>query len=146
MGRLNESAQLIQEVDAIYQWLDEQLAEMDSSCRACGDCCDFESFGHKLYVTTPELVYFQNHLDHPVKAMSADVCPYRIDGKCTVYPYRFSGCRIFSCKGDTEKENALCEQTISKFKTLCNEYPIPYLYLYLKSGLEMLLSNPDFKI
>ena len=146
MGRLSTLSQIIQEVDAVYQWLDEQLAEMDSSCRACGDCCDFESFGHKLYVTTPELVYFQNHLDHPVKAMTANVCPYRIDGKCTVYPYRFSGCRIFSCKGDTEKENALCEQAISKFKALCNEYPIPYLYLYLKSGLEMLLSNPDFKI
>ena len=146
MGRLNESAQLIQEVDAIYQWLDEQLAEMDSSCRACGDCCDFESFGHKLYVTTPELLYFQYHLGEPVRAMTADVCPYRIDGQCTVYPYRFSGCRIFSCKGDTEKENALCEQAISKFKTLCDKHRIPYNYVYLRAGLDMIRSDLKFEI
>jgi hypothetical protein len=146
VGRLSTLSQIIQEVDAVYHWLDEQLAQMDSSCRACGDCCDFESFGHKLYVTTPELIYFQHHLDLRIKEMSTGVCPYRMDGKCTVYPYRFSGCRIFSCKGDTEKENALCEQAISKFKTLCNEYPVPYHYVYLKSGLEMLLKNPEFKI
>jgi hypothetical protein len=146
VGRLNTPSQIIQEVDAVYKWLDERLAQMDSSCRACGDCCDFESFGHKLYITTPELIYFQNRLSQPVKTMTADVCPYCIDGKCTVYPYRFSGCRIFSCKGDTEKENALCEKAISKFKMVCNEYPIPYNYVYLKSGLEMLLRDPDFNI
>jgi hypothetical protein len=146
VGRLNESAQLIQEVDAIYQWLDEQLAEMDSSCRACGDCCDFESFGHKLYVTTPELVYFQNHLDHPVKAMTTGICPYRIDGQCTVYRYRFSGCRIFSCKEDAEKENALCEKAISKFKALCDKHRIPYNYVYLRAGLDMIRSDPKFEI
>jgi hypothetical protein len=145
VGRLNVPSQIIQEVDTVYKWLDEQLAPMDSSCRACGDCCDFESFGHKLYITTPELIYFQNRLSQPVKAMTADVCPYRMDGKCTVYPYRFSGCRIFSCKGDTEKENALCEQAIHKFKTVCNEHQIPYHYVYLKRGLDMLLGNPTLK-
>jgi hypothetical protein len=143
---MNQESQIIEKVDAIYQWLDEQLAQMDSSCRACGDCCDFESFGHRLYVTTPELIYFQHHLGLDIKEMSTGVCPYRMDGKCTVYPYRFSGCRIFSCKGDTEKENALCEQAISKFKTVCDKHRIPYDYVYLKSGLEMLLKNPKFKI
>ena len=146
MGRLSTLSQIIQEVEAVYQWLDEQLAQMDSSCRACGDCCDFEAFGHKLYITTPELMYFQHHLGGPVKPMTADVCPYRIDGKCTVYPYRFSGCRIFSCKGNAEKENALCEQAISKLKTLCDKHSIPYDYVYLQAGLDMLRSDPDFKI
>lgn len=141
---MNASSQMIQEVSAIYQTLDKQLAAMDLSCQACGNCCDFESFGHKLYITTPELIYFA-HFISP-KEMTADICPYRVDGKCTVYPYRFSGCRIFSCRGDAEKENALCEQTISKLKTLCNEYGIRYHYVYLKAGLEMLRSNPEFNV
>ena len=119
---------------------------MDSSCRACGNCCDFESFGHKLYVTTPELIHFQHHLGSDIKEMSTGVCPYRIDGKCTVYPYRFSGCRIFSCKGDAEKENALYEQAISKFKSLCERINIPYHYVYLQVGLDMLRSDTKFKI
>ena len=143
---MNQESQIIEKVDAIYRWLEEQLAKLGQSCNACGDCCDFESFGHKLYVTTPELIYFQHHLGLDIKEMSTGVCPYRMDGKCTVYPYRFSGCRIFSCKGDTEKENALCEQAISKFKTVCDKHRIPYDYVYLRAGLDMLRSDPKFKI
>ena len=146
MGRLNASPQIIQEVDAIYQWLDEQLSEMESSCRACGNCCDFESFGHKLYVTTPELLYFQHRLGSEIKQMTAGICPYRIDGKCTVYPHRFSGCRIFTCKGNAEKENEICEKAIKKFKFLCEQHDIPYHYAYLQQGLEMLNKHSDFNI
>jgi len=142
---LNALSQIIREVDAVYRWLDEQLAEMVPSCRACGDCCDFESFGHKLYVTTPELMYFQHHFGPNIKDMTTGICPYCIDGKCTVYPYRFSGCRIFSCKGDAEKENALCEQAISKFKSLCDEYRLDYHYVSLQAGLEM-IQEDQFKI
>jgi Fe-S-cluster containining protein len=144
VGRLSKSSQIIQEVGFFYRWLDKQLATMDSSCQACGNCCDFESFGHKLYITSPELMYFAHFID-PQKMVSG-VCPYRIDGKCTVYPYRFSGCRIFSCKGDTEKESALCEQAVGKLKTLCDEFDIQYQYVYLQAGLELLGSNPQFKI
>ena len=143
---MNERTQIIQEVEAIYRWVDEQVELLDQSCHACGECCDFERFGHRLYVTTPELMHFQHAVGPDIKDMSGGVCPYRIDGKCTVYTFRFSGCRIFSCKGDTEKQNALCEQAVKKFKILCDAYSIPYHYVYLKSGLEMLLKNPQFKI
>lgn len=154
---MQTNPQIIQEVRDIYQWLDTQLAGLDRSCRACGQCCDFETFGHRLYVTTPELIYFVASLtkrgqtpftlNGPIKrgqepfilAMPGGVCPYRIEGKCSVYPYRFSGCRIFTCGGsDTEQENALCEQAIRKFKDLCHRHKLPYHYVYLKAGLEML--------
>ena len=143
---MENQSQLISDVQAVYQWLEEQLAGLDQSCRACGDCCDFESFGHLLYVTTPELLYFQHSMGPQIRQMKAGVCPYRIDGKCSVYPYRFSGCRIFSCKGDEEKENAVCELAVSKFKALCNEYGVVYQYVYLKDGLELLNKNDTFKI
>ncbi len=143
---MNERSKIIAEVDAIYRWVDQQVKILDPSCRACGECCDFESFGHRLYVTTPELIYFQHAVGPEVKGISAGVCPYRINGKCTVYPYRFSGCRIFSCKGDSEKENAICEQAMGKFKVVCNKYPISYQYVYLKAGFEMLRTNGQFAI
>jgi hypothetical protein len=142
---MNQESQIIQEIDAIYQWLESELEKLNQSCAACGQCCDFESFGHKLYVTTPELINFYHFTGPQIKQMTTDICPYRIDGKCTVYPYRFSGCRIFTCKGDTEKENEICEITIRKFKSLCERYNIPYHYVYLKSGLEILGDNPEFK-
>ena len=142
-NEMKQDSQIIKEVDAIYRWVDQQVGLLDSSCRACGDCCDFESFGHRLYVTTPELIHFQHAVGPEIKEMKSGVCPYRIDGKCTVYPYRFSGCRIFSCRGNTEKQNALCEQTVSKFKSLCDAYSISYRYVYLKAGLEILKETAD---
>ena len=142
---MQKDAQIIKRVDSVYQWLQSQLSDLSQTCAACGDCCDFEAFGHRLYVTTPELLFFQYHLDKPVKAMTTGVCPYRVEGKCTVYPYRFAGCRIFTCKGDAEKENQICEEIIRKFKSLCNEYRIDYQYLSLQAGLEM-LQQDQFKI
>lgn len=135
---------IIQEVLNIYQWIDEELIQIDQSCKGCGDCCDFEVFGHRLYVTTPELIFFWHYLDSQIKTMDRGICPYRIDARCSVYPYRFSGCRIFSCKGDSEQENTLCEQAISKFKVLCDKHQLPYHYVDLKTGLEMLGRNPEF--
>ena len=140
---MNRSDQIIERVESIYQWIDQQLSQLDTSCRACGNCCDFESFGHKLYITTPELLYFQHHLEEPVKAMTADICPYRIDGKCSVYSFRFSGCRIYSCQGDSEKENELCELVIGKLKSLCDKHDIPYHYVYLKNALGILRDKPE---
>ena len=142
---INKSS-IIHEVDTVYQWLSEQLADLNQPCSACGNCCDFESFGHKLYVTTPELIYFRHHHGPDLKEMKTDICPYRIDEKCSVYPYRFSGCRIFSCKGDAEKENAICEQAVRRFKTLCKDHAIPYHYTDLKTGLQLLKENRKLKI
>jgi hypothetical protein len=138
---MKQEVQVIKEVDVIYQGLEGELAKLSQSCAACGKCCDFESFGHRLYVTTPELLYFQRHVGPDIRTMTSGVCPYRIDGRCTVYPCRFAGCRIFTCKGDSEKENQMCEQAVKKFKTLCDKYDVPYHYVDLKSGLEMLIRN-----
>ncbi len=111
---------------------------MDRSCRACGECCDFEVFGHRLYVTGPELLHFQHFVGPEIKEMVSGVCPYRVDGKCSVYPYRFSGCRIFACEGESEQGNLLSEQAIHKFKAFCTKHQIPYRYVSLKAGLDIL--------
>lgn len=140
---MKQETHILEQVDAIYQWLQSELVQLDQQCTACGQCCDFESFGHRLYVTTPELIYFRHFVTLPIKEMTTGVCPYRVDGKCTVYPYRFAGCRIFTCKGDAEKENRICEEAIRRCKALCDEYAVAYHYVYLKAGLEMLRANSD---
>ena len=141
---MKSEAQIVEAVSEVYRWVDGEVAKLEHSCRACGECCDFEAFGHRLYVTGPELMHFKHFVGPEIKEMTAGVCPYRIDGKCSVYPWRFSGCRIFSCKGDSEQENLLSEQAIHKFKVLCEENQLPYCYVYLKAGLE-LLSNGELK-
>ena len=143
---MTKESQIIESVHSIYQWLENELAKLIQSCAACGTCCDFESFGHRLYVTTPELIYFQQFIGPKIKPMTVCVCPYRIEGKCTVYPYRFAGCRIFTCKGDVQKENAVCEETVRRFKTLCDDYGIPYQYIDLETGLKWLSEEPQLNI
>ena len=135
---MKAESQIIEKVDAIYRWVDEQVAQLDRSCKACGDCCDFEAFGHRLYVTTPELLHFQHTIGPEIKEMTAGFCPYRVDGKCSVYHRRFSGCRTFACGGDTEHQSQLSEQAIRKFKAMCEEHQILYRYVYLKAGLDLL--------
>ena len=55
------NAKLLAEVDALYAELDRRIAAHQPICRNRGACCKFDTFGHKLYVTTVELAYFHAH-------------------------------------------------------------------------------------
>ncbi len=123
-------------VAEIYDWIDSQMGQTASQCDACGKCCDFESYDHHLFVTSGELMYFAAKIDpDKIKPMPAGRCPYNIDGECTVYPYRFGGCRIFSCKGDKDFQSRLSEQAVEKFKSICEMFNIPYRYTDLRAAL-----------
>lgn len=133
------NTQLLQNVAEIYEWLDSQIrqsAHPAGQCDACGKCCDFEAFDHRLFVTPPELMYLAANLHNEnLKPMTTSRCPYNIDGKCTIYDYRFAACRIFSCKADTDLQSKLTESTLKKLKSLCTQSQIPYRYSDLPTAL-----------
>ncbi|MBN1787099.1 MAG: hypothetical protein JW806_01745 [Sedimentisphaerales bacterium] len=66
---------------------------------------------------------------------SSQSCPYLKNNKCTVRDFRFAACRIFFCKADTEPQNQLSEETIAKFKSICNKFNLPYHYADLRTAL-----------
>ena len=135
MATNNEQSALIcNEVAQIYDWLDENIKNLDPQCSACGKCCNFESFGHKLFITTPELLYFFKNVK-PLRKMSTQSCPYLEDGKCTARVSRFAGCRIFFCKADTDTQNKLSETVVGKFKAICDKFNLPYYYADLRTAL-----------
>jgi len=131
--------QLLNKVAEIYDWLDEQIrqgSDLLVHCDGCGRCCDFASFDHRLFVTPPELMYLAANIGaENIKPMPDSRCPYHFICECTVYKYRFAGCRIFSCKGDSDFQSRLSESVLKKFKSLCTEFEIPYRYVDLASGL-----------
>jgi hypothetical protein len=131
--------QLLTKVNEIYHWLDSQISEsadLAGQCRACGACCDFDVFDHRLFVTLPELMYLAANLGvENIKTMHTRRCPYNVDGKCSVYEYRFVGCRIFYCKANKEAQNTLSETVMKKLKFLCEELDIPYRYTNLATAL-----------
>ena len=131
--------QLLKRVAEIYDWVGLQVhdnSDLAGVCNGCGKCCDFESFDHRLFVTPPELMYLAVNLDtENVKPMPTSRCPYNIGGKCTVYEYRFAGCRIFCCRADTDFQSRLSESALKKFKSICTEFRIPYRYNDLPTAL-----------
>jgi hypothetical protein len=134
--------QLLERVAEVYKWLEEQIrlgGDLAGKCRSCGSCCDFDRFDHRLFVTPPELMYLAANLRAGnIMPMPGGRCPYNVDGKCTVYEYRFSACRIFCCNGDADFQSRLSEQALGKFKSICMEFQIPYRYTELTSALNNL--------
>lgn len=123
-------------VQAVYDSIGADENTQHTACKACGECCDFDAYDHRLFVTTPELIHFASHLaPQQAKLMPAGRCPYNIGGKCTVYPNRFSACRIFNCRADQDRQAALSQSAIDRFKSICTEFDIPYRYLDLPAGL-----------
>jgi len=134
-----QTNKIINEVSQIYDWLDKQLEAGPGNCKGCGDCCDFEKFGHRLFISSPEIFYFKNFKNKvEPKPMPTQVCPYRIDGKCSIYENRFAGCRIFQCNGDDDFQNSLSETVLQKFKDICLKYDLPYTYCDIATALNNL--------
>ena len=133
-----KSKKICAAVQQVYDFIDSQTAALENSCTACGKCCDFENFDHKLFVTSTELIYFANRIaPEKIKPMQNGICPYNENGKCTVYENRFAGCRIFSCKTSKDFQSTLTEKTLSKLKSICKDFQIPYRYLDLKTALNL---------
>ncbi|MHC4557542.1 MAG: YkgJ family cysteine cluster protein [Planctomycetota bacterium] len=128
------NTRLLKKVAEIYKNND-----LSGACEACGKCCDFDGFDHHLFVTPPELMYLVAKLGkEEIKPMPSSRCPYNIDGKCSVYEYRFVGCRIFCCSADEDFQSRLSESALEKLKSICTEFQIPYRYTDLAAGLNSL--------
>jgi hypothetical protein len=134
--------QLLERVAEIYNWLELQIrsgGDLAGACRSCGDCCDFEGFDHRLFVSPPELMYLAANLNpENIKPMPSSRCPYNIDGKCSIYEYRFSSCRIFCCSGDADFQSWLSEAALMELKSICTGFKIPYHYTDLAAALNSL--------
>lgn len=130
-----KTEQIVAAVTDLYKWIDSQVEDF-ALCTACGQCCDFDAYDHRLFITTPELIYFtQSMSPEPIKQMPTGQCPYQIDNKCTIHPHRFAACRIFACKQKQAPQAQLSEQTIKKLKSICQKFNIEYRYMDLKSAL-----------
>jgi Fe-S-cluster containining protein len=139
---MTDKKRIIEEVGDVYRAIDNRLENAlpaNISCKACGCCCDFKKYGHRLYVTTPEIMYF-NHYVNVKKLMTEGVCPYQSsDNICEIHPYRFSGCRIYLCDADKELQSQLSEFALSRFRQICDKHHIEYRYTELSKALELVV-------
>lgn len=123
-------------VQKLYQQIEQQ--HIDSSvysCRGCGQCCDFQSYGHRLFLTPPELIYLDDTQQGLFLPMTNGICPYRINGRCSVYTRRFVGCRIFFCQGNQDYQHNLGEILLKELKKICIDFGLTYQYWDLQCAL-----------
>lgn len=134
------SGDIFKAIDEVYRWIDAQGIE--HTCTGCGGCCNFTKYDHLLFVTGVELIHFAEAMgEGNIKPMENGICPYRVDGKCTVYENRFAGCRIFQCNGSDDLQSEVMEKALGKFKEIGEQFGVDYLYVDLARGLANLSSR-----
>lgn len=160
-------AQVIAAVRQLYAALEDEIALQRPVCKASGRCCHFESYGHRLYVTTVEMVVFEHYrraaamasqpngviqpaepkLDAwrfplPLLDDSGEVnpgCPWQVNGLCAAREGRPLGCRIYFCD---ESSNAWQASAYERFhgelKRLHEMFGIGYSYTEWRQALRAL--------
>jgi Fe-S-cluster containining protein len=118
------------DLERLYVALDEELPRWRFTCSASGRCCDFDAYGHRLYVTTLEAERFFR-LAPPQRANEDPrFCPaWGPDRLCHAREGRMLGCRTYFCgpypNGVPED---LYEAYYARIKVLHRVHGIPFAY------------------
>ena len=132
-------------------------------CKSSGRCCKFESWGHRLYVTGAEAIYFEEVMREratPTAGSAArpaerrvsltlffaqekvEGCPYQVAGLCTARDARPLGCRVYFCD---ERAQGWLEEVYEKYhaklKAVHETYGVPYEYLEWRQALRQIESR-----
>jgi len=131
-------------VAELYADLEKEVARRRPLCVISGRCCQFEEYGHRLFVTTMELASFAADLrDHPPQPRTEPGdgrgCPFQIAKLCGVHAIRPMGCRLFFCDTTaTDWQREQYEAFHSRLKRLHESLDVPYAYLEWRSALNLL--------
>jgi hypothetical protein len=115
---------------SLYRDLERDLPSWGFSCSASGNCCDFDAYGHRLFVTTLEYEHFVRHA--PVARANPDPrqCPaWGPDRLCKAREGRMLGCRTYHCppwpRGGPPELHARYH---ARLQALHRRFGIPYAY------------------
>ena len=125
-----------------YERVDAAVASHSPVCNNRGLCCKFAAFGHRLYVSEPELRYFVSGRANEWRPAAPDQtdCPYHVGGVCTARQHRPLGCRIFFCEERSQAwQGPVYEQFLAELKAIGPAFDLPYSY---REWLSALRSEP----
>jgi len=132
--------------DTVLQMYDSIEAEINKRrpiCDISGRCCNFDVYGHKMFITTIELGVFVGRYLTDAKPerdpWNGKSCPFQIGKMCGVHAIRPMGCRLFFCDPTSNQwQNEQYERFHAELQNLHTRLHIPYLYLEWRSALSML--------
>jgi Fe-S-cluster containining protein len=125
-------------VAGVYEQLQDDIDVRRPICGASGNCCRFDEYGHRLYVTTLELAAFVHEVgDAP--GIETSGCPFQRGGLCSVHPIRPFGCRIFFCDATARDwQHEHYERYHARLTQLHDELNVPYFYVEWRDALRQL--------
>lgn len=129
----SDLSQIFSELISIYNGLENGNNGDGALCICCGECCDFNRSGHKLYLSLVEALYM---VHAPRDVMTQDflpilergLCPYQIQNKCTNREGRSIGCRVFFCKADGNFMQEKSNEALDEVKALSQKYLLEWIY------------------
>lgn len=132
-------------MSTFYAEVDAAVSARNPACRNRGLCCQFDRFGHRLYVTTVELAYFvRGSREQWRAATDEDRCPYHIAGRCTARQQRPLGCRIFFCEPAAKAwQGPEYERRLTELKDIGAAFSVAYRYTDWLSALRTLGAAPQ---
>lgn len=139
------------DLQAVFELVATAIVSHAPVCHASGQCCKFDTFGHKLYVTGLETAYTVARLpderllsrDTLDDAFSHGNCPFQLHKLCTVHEIRPAACRIFFCEDNAAAwMNDLSERVVTQIKAIHERHEIEYRYAEWRSLLEMFITDP----
>lgn len=132
-------------MQAFYEDADRRIAEQSPVCWNKGECCRFGEFGHRLYVTALEVVYYlATARGCKVPTVTEDACPHARDGKCGVRHRRPLGCRVFYCDPAAQHwQGPFTEEMLARLRRMHDELAVPYFYADWLSVLRALEPGCD---
>lgn len=130
-------------IAALYEVLDAAVRQRGPVCWASGRCCNFNAYGHLLYVTGLEIAWFLGKIEassqHANWRDRLDLkapCPFQVNSLCTTHTMRPLGCRIYFCQRGTEEwQHEVYETFQSRLRALHDELALPYRYMEWRAGL-----------
>ncbi len=135
-------------LEAVYAMIADQVAARAPVCVASGKCCNFESYGHRLYVTGLEAAWCVAQLtpEHPslspatvADALSRGGCPFQIGTLCGTHTIKPVGCRTYYCDPTAQQwQEGLTERAHGMVKSLHATAGVPYRYMEWRAMLALL--------
>ena len=133
---------------AIYQLIADQVAARAPACVASGRCCNFETYGHRLYVTGLEAAWCVNQLtsEHPTldaktihEALERGGCPFQVAKLCGIHTIKPVGCRTYFCDRTAQEwQESLTERAHAMVKRTHTIAGVPYRYMEWRAMLGLI--------
>lgn len=117
------------QLEALYARVDAEVASHAPRCEMSGRCCDFPASGQRLFASDLESAFALDRAGGEVPAADSGLCPWWVDGLCSLRDGRPLGCRLYFCDPAWADTMPLVyERAHAEIRALHSEHGLGYAY------------------